>query len=93
MSERESTRVRWILIGWIFVLSAVGYLDRVNIGIASGSIMRDFHFSKIQFGLIQSFFVGAGRAFGGPSGCARSSGAGGNLVGRIYVVYHAGAGG
>ena len=33
MNERESSQVRWILITWIFVLSAVGYLDRVNISI------------------------------------------------------------
>jgi ACS family glucarate transporter-like MFS transporter len=68
MIESGNTRVRWILIGWIFVLSAVGYLDRVNISIASGAIMRDFHFSKIQFGLIQSFFVGAYALFQAPAG-------------------------
>ena len=68
MNEPETTRVRWILIGWIFVLSAVGYLDRVNIGIASGHIMRDFHFSKIQFGFIQSFFVAAYALFQAPAG-------------------------
>jgi ACS family glucarate transporter-like MFS transporter len=68
MNQTASTHVRWILIGWIFVLSAVGYLDRVNIGIASGAIMRDFHFSKIQFGLIQSFFVFAYALFQAPAG-------------------------
>ncbi len=68
MNERENSHVRWMLIGWIFVLSAVGYLDRVNIGIASGPIMRDFHFSKIQFGFIQSFFVTAYACFQAPAG-------------------------
>jgi ACS family glucarate transporter-like MFS transporter len=68
MGEAESTRVRWILIGWIFVLSAVGYLDRVNIGIAGGSIMRDFHLDKVQFGWIQTFFVGAYALFQAPAG-------------------------
>jgi ACS family glucarate transporter-like MFS transporter len=68
MKESGATRVRWILIGWIFVLSAVGYLDRVNISIAGGSIMRDFHLSKVQFGVIQSFFVGAYALFQAPAG-------------------------
>jgi ACS family glucarate transporter-like MFS transporter len=68
MKESGATRVRWILIGWIFVLSAVGYLDRVNISIAGGAIMRDFHFSKVQFGVIQSFFVGAYALFQAPAG-------------------------
>jgi ACS family glucarate transporter-like MFS transporter len=68
MKESGATRVRWILIGWIFVLSAVGYLDRVNISIAGGAIMRDFHLSKVQFGVIQSFFVGAYALFQAPAG-------------------------
>jgi MFS transporter, ACS family, glucarate transporter len=68
MKESKATRIRWILIGWIFVLSAVGYLDRVNIGIAGGAIMRDFHLSKVQFGVVQSFFVGAYALFQAPAG-------------------------
>ncbi len=63
-----ATNVRWILIGWIFVLSAVGYLDRVNIGIAGGAIMTDFHLDKVQFGWIQTFFVGAYALFQAPAG-------------------------
>ncbi len=68
MTERAGVQIRWVLIGWIFVLSAVGYLDRVNISIAGGAIMRDFHFSKVQFGIIQSFFVGAYALFQAPAG-------------------------
>ncbi len=68
MDERAPTQVRWILIGWIFVLSAVGYLDRVNIGIAGGAIMRDFQLDKVQFGWIQTFFVGAYALFQAPAG-------------------------
>ena len=68
MAESKTTRIRWILIGWIFVLSAVGYLDRVNISIAGSAIMRDFHLSKVQFGVIQSFFVGAYALFQAPAG-------------------------
>jgi ACS family glucarate transporter-like MFS transporter len=69
MNERATaTNVRWILIGWIFLLSAVGYLDRVNIGIAGGAIMNEFHLDKVQFGWIQTFFVGAYALFQAPAG-------------------------
>lgn len=49
-------------------MSAVGYLDRVNIGIAGGAIMRDFHFSKVQFGSIQSALVWGYALFQAPAG-------------------------
>jgi len=34
--------VRWVLIAWMFVISAVAYLDRVNISIAGSSIEQEF---------------------------------------------------
>lgn len=69
MNERaKTTNVRWILIGWIFVLSAVGYLDRVNISIAGDYIISDYHLSKVQLGFIQSAFVLAYALFQAPAG-------------------------
>jgi len=50
-------RVRWILIVWIFVMSSVGFLDRVNISIASDYIVREYHLTNIQLGYIFSAFV------------------------------------
>jgi hypothetical protein len=32
-------RIRWILIFWMFVVSAIAYLDRVNISIAGPTII------------------------------------------------------
>jgi len=68
MNESPSTRIRWLLIGWIFVLSAVGYLDRANIGIAGVSIMRDFHLDNVHFGWVQTSFAIAYAAFQAPAG-------------------------
>ena len=51
------SRVRWILIGWMFAISAIAYLDRVNISIAGSLIERDFHLSDIQLGWVFSAFV------------------------------------
>jgi MFS transporter, ACS family, glucarate transporter len=50
-------RVRWILIGWMFAISAIAYLDRVNISIAGSLIQEDFHLTDIQLGWVFSAFV------------------------------------
>ncbi|HEY1215005.1 MAG TPA: MFS transporter, partial [Bryobacteraceae bacterium] len=52
-----STRIRWILIFWIFIISAVAYLDRVNISIAGRSIANEFHLTNIELGWVFSAFV------------------------------------
>jgi len=57
----KTTRVRWFLIFWLFVLSAVSYLDRVNISIAGGSIADAYHLSDVQLGKVFSaMLVGYG---------------------------------
>jgi ACS family glucarate transporter-like MFS transporter len=63
-----TSRVRWFLVFWLFVLSAVSYLDRVNFSIASGSIADAYHLSNLQLGkVISAMLVGYGlfQAVGG----------------------------
>jgi MFS transporter, ACS family, glucarate transporter len=50
-------RVRWALIGWMFAISAIAYLDRVNISIAGRSIQEEFHLDNVQLGWVFSAFV------------------------------------
>jgi ACS family glucarate transporter-like MFS transporter len=54
MLTAKTTRVRWFLVFWLFVLSAVSYLDRVNISIAGGSIVDAYHLSDVQLGKVFS---------------------------------------
>ena len=54
--ERTS-RVRWFLVFWLFVLSAVSYLDRVNISIAGGAIVDAYHLTDVQLGRVFSALV------------------------------------
>ena len=61
-------RVRWLLIVWIFVMSSVGFLDRVNISIASDYIVREYHLTNIQLGYIFSAFVFGYALFQAPGG-------------------------
>jgi ACS family glucarate transporter-like MFS transporter len=57
MTELRVTRVRWLLVGWIFVLSAISYLDRVNISIAGSSIAAEFKLSTVQLGTVFTAFL------------------------------------
>ncbi|HYK87251.1 MAG TPA: MFS transporter [Acidobacteriota bacterium] len=59
---------RWILIGWMFAISAISYLDRVNISIAGRSIQQEFHLDNIQLGWIFSAFVLGYALFQAPGG-------------------------
>lgn len=61
MSVARTTRVRWFLVLCLFILSAVSYLDRVNISIAGGSIADAYHLSDVQLGKVFSaMLVGYG---------------------------------
>ena len=61
-------RVRWVLIFWILAISAVSFLDRVNISIAAPSIEREFHLDHIQLGWVFSAWVVGYALFQAPSG-------------------------
>lgn len=68
MTVERTSRIRWLLIFWLFVLSAVAYLDRVNISIAGTLLAGEFHFSKIQLGWIFSAFLAGYALFQTPGG-------------------------
>src|SRR3954451_12440697 len=50
-------RVRWILIFWIFVISAIAYLDRVNISVAGQFIQKELNLTNLELGYVFSAFV------------------------------------
>jgi ACS family glucarate transporter-like MFS transporter len=54
MNGATTSHVRWFLVFWLFVLSAVSYLDRVNISIAGGSIAEAYQLSDVQLGKVFS---------------------------------------
>src|SRR6266478_1145841 len=57
MTGSGTSRVRWFLIFWLFVLSAVAFLDRVNISIAGSSIASEYHLTNVQLGWVFSAFL------------------------------------
>jgi ACS family glucarate transporter-like MFS transporter len=50
-------QIRWLIIVWVFVISAVAYLDRVNVSIAGRQIANEFHLDNVHLGWIFSAFV------------------------------------
>lgn len=68
MSSDRVGGVRWFLVFWLFVLSAVSYLDRVNISIAGNSISQEFHLGTLQLGWVFSAFLIGYALFQTPGG-------------------------
>jgi MFS transporter, ACS family, glucarate transporter len=68
MSMTDSSHVRWLLIGWLFMLSAVAFLDRVNISIAGSSLAAAYHLSNVQLGWVFSAFLAGYALFQTPGG-------------------------
>lgn len=62
------TRIRWLLILWMFAVSAIAYLDRVNISIAGQAIAAEFHLDNVQLGWVFSAFVLGYALFQAPGG-------------------------
>ncbi len=58
-------RIRWLLM---FLISAISYLDRVNISIAVLPIEQAFDLSDVQFGWVFSAWVMGYALFQAPSG-------------------------
>lgn len=61
-------RLRWLLIFWMFLISAIAYLDRVNVSIAGQAIQRDFGLTNVQLGYVFSAFVLGYALFQAPGG-------------------------
>jgi MFS transporter, ACS family, glucarate transporter len=64
----RKTSIRWVLVGWMFLVSAIAYLDRVNISIAGPSIAEEFHLSNVELGGVFSAFVLGYAFFQAPGG-------------------------
>jgi ACS family glucarate transporter-like MFS transporter len=60
-AERRQTErrgnLRWFLVFCLFILSAVSFLDRVNISVAGSSIAKEFGLSQVQLGWVFSAFL------------------------------------
>jgi len=60
--------VRYLLVFCVFILSALAYVDRTNLSIASLSIEKEFGISKVVFGHVLSAFLIGYAGFQIPAG-------------------------
>jgi MFS transporter, ACS family, glucarate transporter len=60
--------IRYLLVLWLFVLSAVAYMDRTNISIAGVQISREFKVDNTHLGWIFSAFLIGYAVFQIPAG-------------------------
>lgn len=67
---RRGGSVRWTLVAWLFVLSTIAYLDRVNIAVAGQAIAREYRLSNVQLGWLSSALLLGYAAFQAPGGRA-----------------------
>jgi ACS family glucarate transporter-like MFS transporter len=61
-------RWRWLLISWMFAISAIAYLDHVNISIAGRSIEQENGLEHLQLGWEFSTFILGYALFQTPGG-------------------------
>jgi ACS family glucarate transporter-like MFS transporter len=60
--------LRWTLIFWMFLMSSIAYLDRVNISIAGSEIQKGYGLTDLQLGYVFSAFVIGYALFQAPGG-------------------------
>jgi MFS transporter, ACS family, glucarate transporter len=68
MAAQSPIPVRYVLIFWLFLLSAVAFLDRTNISIAGIFLRSEYHLTNQQLGRVFSAFLIGYAAFQVPGG-------------------------
>lgn len=75
------------LLGFLFLLFVVSFLDRINIGFAGLTMMKDLGLSSTQFGLATTLFYLAYIACGVPSNVALARIGARRWIGTIMIAW------
>jgi len=68
MNSQATSYVRWFLVFLLFVLSAVAFVDRVNLSVAGAKFSEEFAISNVRLGLVFSVFLFGYAIFQTPAG-------------------------
>ncbi|HTZ72694.1 MAG TPA: MFS transporter [Candidatus Aquilonibacter sp.] len=66
--EQGGGKIRWVLVGWMFVIASIIFVDRVNISVAGKDIITQFHLTNVQLGSVSSAFLLGYALFQVPNG-------------------------
>ena len=66
--SQGSTKVRWVVLALLFIVSFVAYLLRMNISVAAKFMMPELGISEIQMGWVFGAFVWGYALFQIPGG-------------------------
>jgi MFS transporter, ACS family, glucarate transporter len=68
MADDSRIPMRYLLVFWLFLLSAVAFLDRTNLSIAGISLRNEYHLTNQQLGKVLSAFLIGYAVFQVPGG-------------------------
>lgn len=66
--KRKKTNFRWVLAVFAMLMTFMAYMDRVNLAVTTPAIISEFHYTKVQIGLLQTVFFVCYALFQIPSG-------------------------
>jgi ACS family glucarate transporter-like MFS transporter len=67
---QKRTNYRWVLAAFAMLLTFMSFMDRVNLSVATPSIIKELHFTMVQIGMLQTVFFVCYACFMIPSGMA-----------------------
>src|SRR5689334_23227519 len=56
LKNAKPSKIRYRVLGFIFINVVINYMDRSNISVAATAISNDLHFTPVELGLIFSAF-------------------------------------
>ncbi len=85
-TTQKATRVRWMLLGVMWIGCLVAYLDRINLSVCGAQIMQEYGFDKVQLGMAMSAFFLAYMIMQIPAGVL-SEKFGIRIIGAVALIF------
>ena len=53
----KNSRLRWIIVGLVFIATGLNFLDRQVLSIAIIKIQEEFNITDVQYGMVNTSFL------------------------------------
>jgi ACS family hexuronate transporter-like MFS transporter len=57
MDKKQHTNFRWVILSFLFIATAILYIDRSALGILAPDLQKSIGWSEEQYGIINSVFM------------------------------------